>query len=104
VAKGQHYLSLDRQDKLDIIWHKIVEDDRPAETAPLTFFHTDMKTTFDEWGDEYDCRERTAHWFGNIGKVRWVDQGGHSYTGIFNGGSDTGVARLSWEFPVEVLE
>lgn len=102
VAKGQEYLSLDRHDKLEILWKKIEEDDTPIEEAEGSFFLADMAGVFDEQGDEFDCRHKTAHQFGNIGKVRWVDLQGHNYTGIFNGGSDTGFARLSSQFPVRV--
>ena len=35
-----------------------------------------------------------------MGKILWVDLGGHDYTGIFNGGSDTGYVRLSTGAPV----
>jgi len=105
VAKGAKYLSLDRESKLEILWNKITEDDRTAEEASLKlkFFFTDMKQAFDEMGDEFDCREKTVHQFGNVAKVRWVDLEGHPYTGIFNGGSKTGLARLSWQVPPELL-
>jgi len=45
-----------------------------------------------------ECRKKTVHQLGNVGKVQWEDLGGHDYTGIFNGGSDTGFARLSSQF------
>lgn len=102
VAKGQEYLNLDRHDKLDILWYMITDDDTPVEEASEDFFLTDMAGVFDEMGDEFDCRRKTAHQFGNVGKVRWVDVEGHNYTGIFDGGSDTGYARLSSQFPVRV--
>lgn len=30
-----------------------------------------------------------------MGKVAWEDLGGHTYTGIYDGGSDLGLLRLS---------
>ena len=42
-----------------------------------------MSTVFDEHGDEMECRNKTLHSQGNVGKVFWVDVGGHNYTGIF---------------------
>ena len=54
----------------------------------------DVSTVFDEHGDEMECRNKTLHSRGNVGKVFWVDQGGHNYTGIFKGG-DAGLIRLS---------
>ena len=53
-----------------------------------------MSTVFDEHGDEMECRNKTLHSQGNVGKVFWVDVGGHNYTGIFEGG-DAGLIRLS---------
>lgn len=44
-------------------------------------------------------RHKTVHSQGNVGKVFWVDEGGHNYTGIFKGG-DSGFVRLSSVFPV----
>lgn len=34
------------------------------------------------------------HSTGNVGKVFWVDEGGHNYTGLFKGG-DSGYVRLT---------
>ena len=53
-----------------------------------------MSTVFDEHGDEMECRNKTLHSQGNVGKVFWVDEGNHKYTGIFEGG-DAGLIRLS---------
>ena len=53
-----------------------------------------MSTSFDEHGDEMECRNKTLHSQGNVAKVFWVDVGGHRYTGIFEGG-DAGLIRLS---------
>lgn len=50
---------------------------------------------FDESGDQFDCRIKTAHQQGSIGKAEWVSLGNHSYTGIFEYGADTGFVRLS---------
>jgi len=57
---------------------------------------------FDEWGDEMECRKKVLHSQGNVGRARWDDLGGHPYTGIFNGGGDTGFVRLSTVVPVDV--
>lgn len=59
----------------------------------------DMNTVFDESGDEFDCRLKTVHPQGNVGKAEWKDLGGHDYTGIFQG-ADTGFVRLSTQRPV----
>lgn len=86
VAKGAEYLSLSRDDKAAILWNKITEDQTPNPNPGSEddfFLLTDLSPIFDEWGDEFECRIKTAHSLGNVGKVRWIDLGGHDYTGIF---------------------
>ena len=61
---------------------------------------------FDTPGDELacawnGCRNKTIHAIGNVGKFSWVDQGGHPYTGMFNGGTDYGFVRFSVASPVD---
>ena len=48
-----------------------------------------------------ECRKKVLHSQGNVGKARWEDLGGHPYTGIFNGGADTGFVRLSTVAPID---
>lgn len=67
-------------------------------------FSMEVDSVFDEWGDELECRKKGIHSQGNIGKARWEDLGGHKYTGIFNGGADTGFVRLSTVNPVNTDE
>ena len=55
---------------------------------------------FDTPGDELECgwtgcRNKTIHAIGNVGKLKWIDLGGHSYTGMFNGDTDSGYVRFS---------
>ena len=70
VAKGEHYLSLDREDKADILWDKITEDRSIGSLSDLSvFFTNDMNEPFDEIGDEMDCREKLIHMQGNVAKV-----------------------------------
>jgi len=59
----------------------------------------DLAPVFDEFGDEFDCRPKTVHPQGNVGKAEWRSIGGHNYTGIFQG-ADTGFVRLSTQLPV----
>ena len=60
----------------------------------MTLFNIDLTTPFDTEGDEFDCRNKAGHSFGNVAKVEWVDLGNHAYTGMFRGG-DTGFIRTS---------
>ena len=68
------------------------------ENSP-SFFEIDLKEVFDTLGDEFDCRYKTSHSKGNVGEVKWIDKGGHPYTGLFKGG-DTGFIRTSDVFLV----
>ena len=100
VAKSASYISLTRAKKADIIWNKIIEDDSLAPPVDAEeFFNIDLSHVFDEFGDELDCRLKTVHSQGNVAKAKWVNLGGHDYTGIFKGG-DTGFVRLSTGHPV----
>merc|ERR1712088_1082702 len=67
-----------------------------------------MCPTFNTEGDQLplgwtgNVRQKYIHTVGTVGKVEWVDMGGHPYTGIFQGASQ-GIARLSvgqesWNF------
>lgn len=61
-AKGAKYLSLDRDWKEWILWQKIISDPTINEAAPSEeFFNIDLSGVFDEFGDEFDCRVKTAH-------------------------------------------
>jgi hypothetical protein len=103
VAKGAQYLSLDRDEKEYILWNKITENENTNENLNLEFFDIDIAGVFDEFGDEFDCRHKTVHPQGNVGKAEWKDLGGHNYTGIFQG-ADTGFVRLSTQVPVILPE
>jgi len=76
------------------LWKKITEDKTINEDISLAFFDIDLADVFDEFGDEFDCRPKTAHPQGNVGKAEWRSKGDHPYTGIFQG-ADTGFVRLS---------
>jgi len=55
-----------------------------------------MGVTFDREDDELPRnRPKINHAQGVVALVSWEDLGNHSYTGIFDGGSDMGLIRLS---------
>lgn len=83
VTKGPDYLSLMREEKAGIIWDKITESAEMGGNFHNEVTEILVSTVFDEWGDEMDCRHKTLHSTGNVGKVFWVDEGDHDYTGIF---------------------
>jgi len=97
VAKSQGYIDLSRQDKSRILWDKITEDATMGPNEPYGFFKIDLNTIFDYKGDEYDCRYKTTHGQGNVGKVAWVPLSDvdHEYTGLYKSGGDTGYIRTS---------
>lgn len=81
------------------MWNKITADRTTNPNINQEFFDIDLVGVFDEFGDEFDCRHKTVHPVGNVGKAEWRNLGGHSYTGIFEG-ADTGYVRLSTQRPV----
>lgn len=98
--KGPEYIALSRQEKSDMLWGKITENNQSGAFHSLQMLTMDMGLTFDMEGDEFDChwlygcRNKPIHAIGNVGKARWIDLGGHSYTGIFQG-ADSGYVRMS---------
>ena len=62
MAKGTEYLRLSRQDKAAILDEKIKADLGVGAATPFSeFMKVDPNATFDEMGDEFDCRLKTAH-------------------------------------------
>lgn len=84
---------------MDKIWDKVTEDTSSGGWTTVAVLFTDTKKTFDTPGDEFycdgdKCRKRTLHNVGSVAKMKWVDLGGHSYTGLFKGG-EAGLVRFS---------
>mmetsp|Transcript_4630 Transcript_4630/g.6107 ORF Transcript_4630/g.6107 Transcript_4630/m.6107 type:complete len:344 (+) Transcript_4630:29-1060(+) len=103
--KGDGYISMSRQDKSDKIWAKVTENSKSGSWHFAQTLFVGQGEVFDTKGDEFDCgltgcRNKTIHSVGNVGQIEWVDQGGHSYTGIFKG-SDSGYVRMSSAKPVD---
>ena len=44
-------------------------------------------------GDELECRFKTTHSNGVVGEIKWISNGNHPYTGLFEGGN--GFIRMS---------
>jgi len=103
--KGDDYMALSRQAKSDKIWAKVTENSKSGSWHFAQTLFVGQSEVFDTKGDEFDCgftgcRNKTIHSVGNVGKIEWVDMGGHPYTGIFKGG-DTGYVRMSSATPVD---
>ena len=103
-CEGPDYIALTAEEKLNRIWENCADDQTSAswlgmlEVGEIMF--EDMCPTFNTKGDQLplgwtgNVRQKYIHTVGTVGKVEWVDLGGHPYTGIFQGASQ-GIARLS---------
>lgn len=94
ATKGPYYIALDRQRKAEVIWDKIREDPTMGGQSIRALLNIDLTSPFDTLGDEFDCRHKSGHSFGNVAKVEWRDFGDHNFTGMFKG-ADTGFIRMS---------
>ena len=97
---GDAYIAKSASDKSDQIWAKVTANTKSGDWHLAGALIVGQNEVFDTPGDELECgwtgcRNKTIHAVGNVGKFKWVDQGGHSYTGMFNGGSDFGFVRFS---------
>ena len=95
-------MKLSRQEKQDMIWSKVIEDDSigPIDLSGATLLSLNYKEIFDIRGDELvcegsdECRIKGAHPIGAVAKGEWISEGYHPYTGMFKG-ADTTIMRLS---------
>ena len=72
VAKGEHYLSLRKEEKADILWAKITESSEMGKNWQNEITKIDVSSVFDEHGDEMDCTVLRAMWARSCRKT-WVD-------------------------------
>merc|ERR1712130_932326 len=101
-CNGPDYIALPAATKLDQIWENCAADQTSApwlsmlEVGEIMF--ESMCPTFNTEGDQLplgwtgNVRQKYIHSVGTVGKVEWVDMGGHPYTGIFQGASQ-GIAK-----------
>ena len=62
VAKGPEYLRLPKEEKAAILMDKIMESDAIGARTPFdSLIFVDFDNVFDESGDQFDCRIKTAH-------------------------------------------
>jgi len=103
-CKGPEYNALPAADKLQRIWENCAFDETSQDWAGAAeiglMMLESMCPTFNTEGDQlppgtvYGTRGKYIHSVGVVGKVEWVDLGGHPYTGIFQG-ANQGIVRLS---------
>merc|ERR1712168_517106 len=102
------YIAKTAAEKNAIIAANVIEDTTPGDWYGILempgLFTESMCPTLRAPGDELPFEEgiisdgtryKYIHTVGTVGQVEWKDLGGHSYSGIFNGGSVNGWARLS---------
>merc|ERR1712029_59516 len=102
------YITKTAAEKNAIIAANVIEDTTPGDWYGILempgLFTESMCPTLRAPGDELPFEEgiisdgtryKYIHTVGTVGQVEWEDLGGHSYSGIFNGGSVNGWARLS---------
>ena len=99
-CNGPDYIALPAATKLERIWENCAEDETSAawlsklEVGGIML--ESMCPTFNTEGDQLPLlRRKYVHTVGTVGKVEWVDTGGHPYTGIFQGARQ-GIARFSF--------
>jgi hypothetical protein len=85
--------------KLNELWQQCLADPTvepvPYNKLPDLFtrvMHRSYTRTFDELPDD---RPKINHAQGVVALVSWEDLGGHDYTGLYEGGSDMGLIRMS---------
>lgn len=82
------------------LWSQCLAEES-SEPAPENFdlddfFHSSMAPTFNTESDELpEDREKYNHAQGIVGRISWEDLGSHTYTGMYDGGSDLGLIRFS---------
>ena len=59
----------------------------------MNFFAINLNEVMDVKGDELECRFKTTHPNGVVGEIKWISNGNHPYTGLFEGGA--GFIRMS---------
>ena len=95
---GNAYRSRSAVAKLNDLWTACEADEQVSDQnwELDNLFRQNMNDSFTRDDDELPGgRPKINHAQGVVGLVSWEDLGGHSYTGLFNGGSDHGLIRLS---------
>jgi len=103
-CSGPEYLALPAATKIQYLWDNCVADTSSQDWLSMLqvgeIMFEDMCPTFNTEGDQMplgwtgNVRQKYIHTVGAVGRVEWVDLGGHPFTGIFQGASQ-GITRLS---------
>jgi len=102
--RSKEYLAKTAQQKQNELWTEITRDTTPGSfPSPAVLaglFTADMKKSFDTDGDAMPAygilgtRTKFIHSVGTVGKVKFVSNGKHEYSGIFKG-AQYGLIRMS---------
>lgn len=85
-------------EKLNLLWRECLIDNtvEPQSWDLPNLFTQNMGTSFNRLSDELPAgRPKINHSRGVVSLVSWEDLGNHNYTGLYDGGSDVGLLRLS---------
>ena len=96
---GGRYQNWSANEKLEALWKQCIADTTP-KPVPYnelpSLFTRNIDITYTRTADELpEDRPKINHAQGVVGLVSWEDLGGHDYTGLFEGGSDLGLIRMS---------
>lgn len=94
---GKHWKSWSAEAKHTRLMGELFDDQTTSELdyALNGLFELDMNKTTCNNNDEVAGRTKFVHQQGVVASVKYESFGDHPYTGLFKGGADWGVARLS---------
>eukprot|EP01097_Dermamoeba_algensis_P001616 TRINITY_DN1605_c0_g1_i2.p1 TRINITY_DN1605_c0_g1~~TRINITY_DN1605_c0_g1_i2.p1 ORF type:complete len:353 (+),score=93.61 TRINITY_DN1605_c0_g1_i2:76-1134(+) len=111
---GPGWQSRNASDKLSVLWSRLTQNTSPGSfPSPLKLlelFVESMDTSFDTIADDLPYqgpfnlqrRSKLIHGVGVHATFKWRNTGNHPYTGLFQSGSNYGIARLSWAKAVDL--
>jgi len=99
-SSNDSYIELSAYKKRRAIWHNVIADTSSPDWINVAgIFLESMETTFSAEGDYMPCsltgnRKKYIHQVGRTGKVNFVSNGNHEFTGMLTGGF-WGIVRFS---------
>jgi len=100
VDTSANYMKLSAKMKRDLIWKKVTANTSSHKFInPAPMFLESMDPVFKAKGDIMPkaligSRKKFIHQVGTVGKVKFVSNGNHKFTGILKG-ADQGIVRFS---------
>ena len=99
------YLNLTAEEKMDLAWHKLSED-QTSQEMPWAYYQKIVKQCVKQsymvksdhlstYSDFVTIRKKTAHAHGAHAKIMWKNLGNHDYSGMLAQSEAQGIIRLS---------